>query len=125
MTIYVKATTADHHCVLWERHPDHPNGECFIVADGKTYEIARTPLVNDYIRTGKLAVVDAPVAPEPSLEEHEHPEPDGAEGELGGEGGQGESNPEGSEGGEDDGPRLGDPSVSATKPRKPKGQPQE
>jgi hypothetical protein len=53
--VTVKAKAKDNKVVLWERHPDHPDeGECFIVADGKSYTVAETAAVRRLVGEGIL-----------------------------------------------------------------------
>jgi hypothetical protein len=35
--------------ILWERHPDHPNGEIVVVNDGRSYEVAETKAIKELI----------------------------------------------------------------------------
>lgn len=67
--IKVKAAIEDGRALLWEKHPDHPNGEIFIAGNGAIVEVARTIQVNAYIEQQKLVVVKE----EP--EKQEEPEP--------------------------------------------------
>ena len=43
--------------VLWERHPDHPNGEVFIAGGKDTHTVARTPQVAALLANGRLVEV--------------------------------------------------------------------
>lgn len=72
--IKVKATKTENKVALWERHPDHPNGEVFVTGNGEAVKVANTVAVRDAIRRGALVEVQpekasAPVVPEqPSVE---------------------------------------------------------
>lgn len=58
-TIHVTATNAQsRQVVLWEQSPKHPGGECWIVADGRTFEVGRTPRVEQLLASGVLAQVE-------------------------------------------------------------------
>ena len=60
MTIKVKSTGPnDDRAILWERHPDHPGGEVFIVANGKTHEVAQTARIQSRLNDGRLVEVKA------------------------------------------------------------------
>ena len=67
MTDYIKVMAAieDGRALLWEKHPDHPNGEIFIAGNGATVEVARTIQVNAYIEQQKLVVVKEEPEPIP------------------------------------------------------------
>lgn len=58
-TITVKAPEVTSQVVLWERNPDHPNGEIFVVADGKEYQVARTRQIGTLLGQGRLVEVEA------------------------------------------------------------------
>lgn len=53
-TLTVRAPQITRKVVLWERHPTHPNGEIFVVADGKEYEVAKTARVKVLLSQGQL-----------------------------------------------------------------------
>lgn len=53
-TIKVVSTVTDGRVVLWEQHPDHPSGEIFISATGKTYDVALTVAVQQKLNRGEL-----------------------------------------------------------------------
>lgn len=64
--ISVMGTPVDDRVVLWEVNEAHPGGEVFIVADGRTYEVAATSAVLQRLANGRLVkVVIAPVSNEP------------------------------------------------------------
>lgn len=44
--------------VLWEQHPDHPDGEAYIVRDGKPVQVALTPKVKQLIAEDNLTKVE-------------------------------------------------------------------
>ena len=44
----------DDQVVLWEVHPDHPDGEIWIVGDGTSYLVALTHRVRQRINEGQL-----------------------------------------------------------------------
>lgn len=46
--------------ILWEQHPDHPDGEVFIKSGSDVMEVARTQQVALRIKDGYLTVVDEP-----------------------------------------------------------------
>lgn len=51
----VKARPEDALTVaIWERHPDHPDGEIFISTDGKAHTVADTELVRRKLADGVL-----------------------------------------------------------------------
>lgn len=57
--VTVKSSAMDNRVVLYETHPDHvtednPTGEIYIVADGTTHTVAKTPEVAERMRTGLL-----------------------------------------------------------------------
>ena len=56
-TIKVKSVLTDDTVVLWEVNPDHPGGEVFIKADGKTHDVAETVQVQALIKAGRLEAV--------------------------------------------------------------------
>lgn len=59
--VKVKGTGDDNRVVLFERDKSHPNGECFIVNDGQTYEVANTKMVKQLIGESRLELsTDAP-----------------------------------------------------------------
>ncbi len=57
--IKVKSNLKGNQLALWERHPDHPNGEIFISA-GVTVTVAETPAVKAALKEGRLIEVQAP-----------------------------------------------------------------
>lgn len=58
--IRVKSGLPDNRVALWERHPDHPNGEVFIAGEGE-HDVAATPAVVERLKRGALVEVE----PEP------------------------------------------------------------
>lgn len=54
--IYVKPTGTDSRVVLYEQHPEHPDGEIFIAAheDAKPVQVAKTPAVLGKLATSQL-----------------------------------------------------------------------
>ncbi len=54
--ITVKSGRTDGRVALWERHPDHPNGEVFVATD-TPIEVARTLDVEAALRAGDLVEV--------------------------------------------------------------------
>lgn len=61
--IYVRvADAATGQVALWERHPEHPDGEVFLSGPG-TYEVAVTPAVEARLRNGRLVKVETAAAP--------------------------------------------------------------
>lgn len=66
MTIFVKlAEPQTNQVALWERHPDHPEGEVFLAGDG-TFEVAATPAVETRLRNGRLLLVETAIASAPA-----------------------------------------------------------
>jgi pyruvate/2-oxoglutarate dehydrogenase complex dihydrolipoamide acyltransferase (E2) component len=55
----------------WERHPEHPGGECFVAGD-RTHVVAETPFILGRLRRGflkRVAEQDGPAADEqPTVE---------------------------------------------------------
>lgn len=64
MTITVKSTGNDSRVILWEQDAAHPQGEVFIVADGRPVEVAPTAAIMQRIRGGVLVEVKADKEPE-------------------------------------------------------------
>lgn len=52
----VKSNLPVNKVALWERHPDHPNGEVFIVGEDE-YEVAETPQVKALLKRDILVEV--------------------------------------------------------------------
>lgn len=69
--ISVMAAKVDDRVALWERHPDHPTGEIWIVGDGQPHEVALTPRVVALLKDGTLLQVqtfsEPEVEPQPAL----------------------------------------------------------
>jgi len=61
--ITVRAARQDGRVALWERHPDHPEGEIFVASGGGPVRAARTPLVLRALADGALRE-QAPAPPE-------------------------------------------------------------
>lgn len=63
--ITVSAACLDGRVALWERHPDHPDGEVLITAGSGPVVVARTPGVLRALADGRLelAPVSAPADP--------------------------------------------------------------
>lgn len=55
------ATRGGATVALWERHPDHPNGEVFLYGDA-VFEVALTPAVEARLRSGVLELVEEAAA---------------------------------------------------------------
>ena len=64
--IKVKVTRTDGRVALWERHPDHPEGEVFLATKDQIAIVALTAGVMDAIRAGNLEEVRELPAPEPA-----------------------------------------------------------
>lgn len=65
--ITVKATNTDNRVALWQRHPDHPNGEAYVVGDGTEHQVAATQAVKRALDRGYLVEVEKKVAtPKPA-----------------------------------------------------------
>lgn len=56
--ITVKSTLPPGHVALWEKHPDQPNGEVFVTADGLPHQVAETAAVTDALKRGVLELVN-------------------------------------------------------------------
>lgn len=56
--INVMAGKVDDRVVLWEVHPDHPDGEIWLVADGQAYTVAHTQQVETRLKSGALIRVE-------------------------------------------------------------------
>lgn len=65
-TIQVKGPEVTGKMILWEVNSEHPEGECWVVADGKTYTVGKTARVKVLLGTGALVEVEGskPSAPE-------------------------------------------------------------
>lgn len=57
MTIKVKSNLDGTRVALWERHPDHPDGEVFIAGD-RVVEVAETTAVRDRLKQDILVKVE-------------------------------------------------------------------
>ena len=62
--IKVKVTRTDGRVALWERHPDHPEGEVFLATKDQIAIVALTAGVMDAIRAGNLEEVREPAVVE-------------------------------------------------------------
>lgn len=63
--------------VLWERHPDHPDGEVFLVGSGE-FVVAATAAVEARLRNGSLVAALPAIAaasPTPAQEAEATPAP--------------------------------------------------
>ncbi len=54
--IVVKSTLPDNRVALWDRHPDHPDGEVFVAGERKV-TVAETPQVKAAIKAGRVKVL--------------------------------------------------------------------
>lgn len=52
--ITVKGKGDDNRVALWERDEAHPDGEAFVVNDGKSYRVAETGMVKRLLGEGTL-----------------------------------------------------------------------
>jgi hypothetical protein len=52
--ISVRGAGNDRKVALWERHPQHPEGEAFVVNEDVSREVAETPTVKRLIAEGVL-----------------------------------------------------------------------
>lgn len=72
-TFWVKATgKEDGKVLLWERHPDHPEGETYIANDGNTVEVSETLAVKQLLKDGAIERVNwnnKPIPVTPKLQE--------------------------------------------------------
>ena len=50
--------------VLWEVNDKHPEGECWVVRDGKPVQVAKTDKVKELLAFGELEEVATPKLPE-------------------------------------------------------------
>lgn len=57
-TITVMAAQVNGKVVLWEVHPEHPNGEIFISGDGQSVEVALTPAIQQRLNDRRLVRVE-------------------------------------------------------------------
>lgn len=59
-TFWVESTNdkMDGKVLLWEKHPSHPNGECFIANDGNVVEVDETPAVKKLFAEGLIKRVN-------------------------------------------------------------------
>lgn len=62
--ITVMGAKVDDRVVLWEVHPDHPNGEIFISGDGTSSEVALTAQVQQRLNDRTLVQVQSPAKTE-------------------------------------------------------------
>lgn len=58
-TIFVTAVANDNRVALSESNAAHPDGECYIVGDGKVHEVGYTTAVRRLIGQGVLVEVEA------------------------------------------------------------------
>src|SRR4029078_9553749 len=56
--IKVKAKRTDRRVVLFETHPDHPNGEAWVAGNGREVEVSLTPTVQRLLTSGELVQVN-------------------------------------------------------------------
>jgi len=62
--VLVRSTTSDGRVIVWERNPEHPNGEVFVVGDRKEKRVALTSAILVELSKGRLEIVFAmPAAP--------------------------------------------------------------
>lgn len=76
-TITVQGTKDDSRVVLFERHPDHPNGEAFVVNDNKAYDVAETAQVKRLIGQGDLVKTEKKPAAKTNVNPKASALPDG------------------------------------------------
>lgn len=55
--ITVMAAKTNDRVVIWEVHPDHPNGEVFVAGDGRAIQVAVTPAIQRKLDAGELIKV--------------------------------------------------------------------
>lgn len=53
----IKSNLPDNRVALWERHPDHPGGEIFVVGDNEV-EVAETHAVKTALNQGRVVEVE-------------------------------------------------------------------
>lgn len=75
-TISVKGSSKDRRVALWERNAAHPNGEAFVVNDGKSYQVAETAAVKRLM--GEGALVEGSAEDVPPLRDATESEEDAA-----------------------------------------------
>lgn len=68
--VTVKAAKEDGRVALYENHSanvtkDNPDGEVYVVGDGKAHKVARTPTVEQKLRDGEL--VETSETPKPPV----------------------------------------------------------
>lgn len=61
-TLWVKAKQEDNRVAMWERDAAHPNGEAFVIGDGKAVEVGDTAMVHERIAQQVLVETKAPAA---------------------------------------------------------------
>ncbi len=71
--VTVRSTASDSKIVIWERHPEHPNGEVFVVSDQKEKRVALTSAVLAELAKGRLEIVFASPRPVPVVEVEDVP----------------------------------------------------
>ena len=57
--VTVRSTASDGRVIVWERHPEHPNGEVFVVGDKEERRVALTSAVLAELSKGRLEIVFA------------------------------------------------------------------
>lgn len=77
--ITVKGTGDDNKVVIWEKSPEHPNGEILVSNDGKAVEVGKTKGITDRLRDGRLVETEAEApkndAKKPSAKKPSSPAP--------------------------------------------------
>ena len=66
--VTVRSTTSDGRVIVWERNPEHPNGEVFVSGDQKERRVALTSAVLAELSKGRLEIVFASSRPVPVIE---------------------------------------------------------
>lgn len=64
----ISAKTDGNTVLLWERHPNHPGGEVYIIQNGKSHQVHPTVQVNRLLSTGLLVKVQQEPEDEPETE---------------------------------------------------------
>lgn len=72
-SINVMAAKVDDKVALWERHPDHPTGEVWIVGDGTQHEVALTLRVVSLLKSGVLVRMQVFSEPDPLVTTEDKP----------------------------------------------------
>lgn len=64
----MSAKTDGNTVLLWERHPNHPGGEVYIIQNGKSHQVHPTVQINRLLSTGLLVKVQQEPTEDPEAE---------------------------------------------------------